>query len=254
MPRRLRSPRFAYIAVFSLGVTLLLIGAFQPNIWYDESYSVALARWDWADIWCLDTLDVHPPLYYLLLHAVRLIFGDSILAYRLFSIAGMVATATLGPTLVRRLWGDAEGLVFSALILLLPNMQHMAWQIRMYSWTVFAATLCFLLTVRIARAAREGERTTLRAWVMFAGASLACAYLHYYGTITAFLVNAGLLVQLLRARRGGGTCLRRAGDGASGSLPTVAAHAGFADSTRFERLLDHVLVPRLAARHHLPAV
>ena len=202
MPRRLRSLRLAYVAVFALGVSLLLIGAFHPNIWYDESYSVALARWDWADIWRLDALDVHPPLYYLLLHAVHLCFGDSVLVYRLFSAVGMVATAALGPVLVRRLWGDAEGLVFSALILLLPNFQHMAWQIRMYSWTVFAATLCFLLAVRIARAAREGERTTFRAWIMFAGASLACAYLHYYGTITAFLVNAGLLVQLLRARRG----------------------------------------------------
>ena len=201
MLQRLRTPRFVSIAIFAFGAALLFFGAFHGNIWYDESYSIALARWDWADIWRLDALDVHPPLFYLMLHAVGLLFGPSVLAYRLFSVAGMLATAALGPTLVRRMWGDAEGAVFSAFILLLPNMQRMAWQIRMYSWAVFAATLCFLVSVRIVRAAKAGRGVPWPDWAVFATASLACAYLHYYGAIAVFLVNAGLLVRLLHVGR-----------------------------------------------------
>ncbi|MFJ4248603.1 hypothetical protein [Pseudomonas sp. NPDC089741] len=47
-----------------------------PAIWYDEAYSLLLAREAPARIWALTALDVHPPLYYVLLHYWILLWGD----------------------------------------------------------------------------------------------------------------------------------------------------------------------------------
>ena len=155
---------WAWAGVFLLGLGMLIAGALNGNIWYDEGYSVALVRQDFAQIWQLTAIDVHPPLYYWMAHAVYLAVGESILAYRLLSVAGMVATALLGPVVVRRMFGERAGLAFSALVLFLPFSQHMAWQIRMYSWSMFTVSVCFLAALRLMSAAHANERAPRIAW------------------------------------------------------------------------------------------
>ena len=188
-----KSMRYAWAGVFLLGISMLIAGAFNGNIWYDEGYSVALVRQDFAQIWQLTAIDVHPPLYYWMAHAVYLAVGESILAYRLLSVAGTVATALLGLIVVRRMFGERVGLAFSALVLFLPFSQHMAWQIRMYSWAMFTVSVCFLAALRLMFAARAGERAPLIAWVALGISGIASAYLHYYAAVAAFIINVCLM-------------------------------------------------------------
>ena len=56
--------------VVCLVVLLLVAGALHGQIWFDESYSVALARESLADIWRIGAADVHPVLYYVALFTV----------------------------------------------------------------------------------------------------------------------------------------------------------------------------------------
>ena len=76
--------KYLHIAVIILGIIFLSICAFHTTLWFDESYSVAIAKHNFADIWNITGNDVHPPLYYWALHIIFLIFGNNILAFRIF--------------------------------------------------------------------------------------------------------------------------------------------------------------------------
>ena len=54
---------------------ILCLVSVQQTIWFDESYTAYLIRFDYTDIVRYTAVDVHPPLYYLLLKTWSLIFG-----------------------------------------------------------------------------------------------------------------------------------------------------------------------------------
>lgn len=222
------SSRWFHLAVLALGSAFVLVGAFHGFIWFDESYSVAIANHPFSEIWRIGSGDVHPVLFYWALHALNLVFGQNILAYRLFTVLGSIALASLGYTHVRRDFGWKPGVLFTAFVLFIPYTAIMATEIRMYSWATFSVMLCALTAWRIACALREpacegsvacvqkraqGKRLLAGAplswWVVFALSSLASAYLHYFGAMSAFMVNLLLLVFCINraARRRGAAAL-----------------------------------------------
>ncbi len=72
----------------------LLLRAFQLTfqpLWWDEGYSVFFATRDLGTMLARTAIDIHPPLYYLLLQAWIALLNTSDLALRLLSVAiGMV--------------------------------------------------------------------------------------------------------------------------------------------------------------------
>lgn len=194
--------RIGYIVVFVAGAALMLAPALTDVFWFDEAYSIALARQSLPEIWRIGAEDVHPLLHYVLLHGVRALFGECVIAYRLFSVAGMIATALLGPTLVRRDLGARIGLLYSALVLFTPYALFQATEIRMYSWAMFAVMLCFLVALRIVYALcqKPDENVPLSWWLAFGVSSFAAASLHYYALLAAFMLNLMVLIELVRVR------------------------------------------------------
>lgn len=196
-----------HVVLLAAGAAFLMLPASSATTWFDESYSIALARQPLGDLIAIAAADVHPPLYYLLLHAVYLVAGPSITAYRFFSAAGAVALAALGLTHVRRDFGPRAGALFTLAACLTPYLAYTAVQIRMYSWAAFAVTLCFIYACRLMRAVRAGRRPGALTWSVFALSSLAAAYLHYFGMIVAFILNAAvlgaLIAAMVRARKAG---------------------------------------------------
>ena len=63
------------IPVLAFALALRLIGLERRGIWFDEGVSVIIAQRDVAALLAATRLDVHPPLYYLLLH-FWLLFGS----------------------------------------------------------------------------------------------------------------------------------------------------------------------------------
>ena len=52
----------AHILIIVIGIIFLMVSNFQSNIWFDESYSVAISAHSFADIWSIGGHDVHPVL------------------------------------------------------------------------------------------------------------------------------------------------------------------------------------------------
>lgn len=224
--------RVAGVALLVIGAGFLLISAFQTNIWFDESYSVAIASHSFSEIWSIGSHDVHPVLYYWALHVVYLAFGSNIIAFRLFSALGSMAMAVLGVTCVAKDFGRMTGLLFTFFSLFIPVVGFMCLQVRMYSWASFSVALAAVFACRIAlvtSTATDGKNVVAPGggevpvgwWVVLFGASLASAYLHYYAAIAAFLINIFLLVVLFRHR---GTCKGRIRTFLCGAVITVACY------------------------------
>lgn len=112
--------KLVHIAIIILGTIFILIPAIHSNIWFDESYSVSIADKSFIDIWKITGNDVHPPLYYWMLHIIYLIFGTNIIIYRLFSALGIILLGIIGYTHIRKDFGEKTGIIFSYLSFFLP--------------------------------------------------------------------------------------------------------------------------------------
>ena len=112
--------KLVHIAIIILGTIFILIPAIHSNIWFDESYSVSIANKSFIDIWKITGNDVHPALYYWMLHIIYLIFGTNIIIYRLFSALGIILLGIIGYTHIRKDFGEKTGIIFSYLSYFLP--------------------------------------------------------------------------------------------------------------------------------------
>ena len=114
-PALLRSPRFWLIGILLLAWLLRLYHLNNMSIWWDESLSWERARQDLATILSNQiviqntvTRDLHPPLYFVLLHFTMLALGTGEFALRVLStFANLLTLALTYPVarLIARLGG-----------------------------------------------------------------------------------------------------------------------------------------------------
>lgn len=184
-----------HLILIVFGIIFISLSAFHTNMWFDEAYSVGIARQTFADIWNFGGHDVHPVLYYWVLRIVYLIFGQSLIAYRILSVIPIAIMIILGYTHIRKDFGEKVGFIFSFIAVFLPEMTTYAVEIRMYSWAILAVTVLAIYAYRLSK-----EDNT-KNWIIFFISSLCSIYLHYYGLMAAGLINVLLLIHLIRNKR-----------------------------------------------------
>ena len=184
------------IIIIILGTIFISLGAFHTNIWFDESYSVAISNHSFSEIWNIGGNDVHPVFYYMMLKIVSLIFGNNILVFRLFSIVPIVILSILGITHIRKDYGERTGIIFSFLTLFLPIIAAYSSEIRMYTWVMLFVTITAIYANRIYK-----NELSIKNWLIFALFSLLSAYTHYYGLMFAGIINVILFIYLLKNRK-----------------------------------------------------
>ena len=154
-----------------------------------------LSDYPLADIWLHASHDVHPPLYFMLLHGWMALFGDSLVSIRTLSVLPGIATVLLGMWLVRLIATPRAALVAGLLLALLPTAVRYSQEVRMYSlmglWLI-GATIALVYWVK----APHKHRYLVIYTVLMA----AAFYTHYF---TAFCVIAHWLYLLLSGRSTG---------------------------------------------------
>jgi len=174
---------FASIALF-LALAAYRLG--EATIWYDEAYSFALSDFDALELIRRTGLDVHPPFYYLLLKAWRILFGDSLLAIRSLSVfAGIGALIALQRLLLQRFSFKTANLAV-AVTAISPIFIRYAQEARMYMLVAFLMTLATLAFVKII----DGSRHQRRWQFIYALSLVLAVYSHYYAL---FIVLAHVL-------------------------------------------------------------
>ncbi len=191
--KALRNPWIAPALLFllALGVRLYRIGA--ESIWLDEATSLFLARQSVFDVVAWTARDIHPPLYYLLLHFWR-VLGESEMALRsLSALAGAASVAVLYG-LGRRLFDGRTGAVAALLLALAPLHVWYSQQARMYTWLgLWMVLAAYLLVLAL-------EEQKIGYWLALAVVNALALYTHYY-TVFGLLVQ-GLFALYLSWRTG----------------------------------------------------
>lgn len=182
--------------ILIVGTIFIFLSVFHSNIWFDEAYSVGMAKHTFVDIWKIGGHDVHPVLYYWMLRIINLLTSASVLAYRLFSALPIALLGLLGYTHIKKDFGEKTGILFSFFSYFLPMMAVYANQIRMYAWAIYIVTALSIYTYRI----YLGENTK-KNWIIFGVCSISSIFIHYYGLMAAGLINLFLLFYLIKNKR-----------------------------------------------------
>ena len=181
------------IAVVGILLLALAVRLYQLDlqvVWYDEAFSVWLARMPIDRAIYFTAQDVHPPLYYLLLHAWMTGFGDGVVAIRSLNVVLGVVTVAAGMLLAHRMASRRIAVMAGLLLAMFPIGVYYRQEARRYGliaglYTHYFAALGALVGwvyVLFARAP-GGQRliSMLRWWLC--NVLIASAYLPWLPTL-----------------------------------------------------------------------
>ncbi len=154
------------------------------DIWWDEARNIDVASRPLAQIAVAPELDIHPPVYFYLLHVWGRLAGAGAFAMRFFSTWFGVLLAPLMYALGRRIGGRWTGLGAALAAAALPFLLGEAQETRMYT-----ATLAWLACAGLAvlRAGDRGQTSKISGqWLLFALFS-ALALLTHYASVFALV-------------------------------------------------------------------
>jgi mannosyltransferase len=178
------------------------------SLWADEGNSVALAGRSLAEITYGAAYDIHPPLYYYLLHFWLWPFGTSEFAVR--SLSAVIGILLVGLTFLlgRRLFDARVGLVAAFLSAISPFQVYYSQEARMYILlaALSALSVYFFLRFMEAEAVETGRQQPLSLWAGFyILATVLALYTHYSFPFVLLVENLVYAFWLIvEARRGGG--------------------------------------------------
>ncbi|SQF95908.1 membrane protein [Paucimonas lemoignei] len=166
---------YPFLLIIALALLVRLYGITHSPLWFDEAFSVVLSNKTPASIWSHTADDVHPPLYYLLLRAWMLIFGDSVFSVRAMSALVGELTVVMGIWLVRVLAGHRAAILGGILLALLPIAVRYSQEARMYA---LLALFCIAATLALACWIMRPER---RGYLYIYTLMMAAGfYTHYF--------------------------------------------------------------------------
>jgi uncharacterized membrane protein len=184
----------------ALVATLLSLSiGLRQSVWFDEAYSIQLAKQSVSQLLALTAVDTHPPLYYLILKAWASIFGWSELALRSLSLVAFGGAVATGALLVKRMFGARIALVALGVMVVSPFLLRYGFEIRMYALASFigvVATYVLVLAVEMKASAARWRLYALYALLVAAG-----MYTLYYMAMLWLAHVAWLVWREWRGRR-----------------------------------------------------
>jgi uncharacterized membrane protein len=183
----------AFVALAALALGLRSSYLTVRGLWFDEAWSVRLARLPLSRmVEELRAVDSHPPLYALALWTWVKAFGDSEAVVRLLSVLAGTGTVVLTYVAARR-WRDQLVAVMAAFWVAVSPFHIMASQeARMYS-------LLGLLVLASSAALWEALQGTGKWWVIYGVFGSASLYTHYLAA--PMVLAQGLYVMVIDRSR-----------------------------------------------------
>ncbi|MEJ2212269.1 MAG: glycosyltransferase family 39 protein [Anaerolineae bacterium] len=207
--RRAVGLALALIVLLALGLRLARL-TFQP-LWWDEGWSLYFAASDVPSLLDLTSVDIHPPLYYLLLRLWEALAGSGVVSVRLFSVLIGTAAVPLIYLLGRRMLGRRGGLLAALLLALSPFHVYYSQEVRMYGLVTLLGLAAFYFAHRWA--SRPWATSRGPGWGSLLGYALAAAaalYTQYYVAFLLLGLNLALALHWLRRRPPAAMLRRRA--------------------------------------------
>lgn len=200
--RRVPSDPFLLGAIVLVGLVLRWPG-FNASLFADELSSFFLTGHSAGRLLHLlngHSVDLTPPLYFLIASGTRALAGNSVQSLRLISLIAGVAAIPLTQLLGRWTVDRRAGLVGASLVALSPYLLYYSTEARAYSLLM---ALSLGSTLALLKALQNGR---LGWWIAYGACACATAYTHYTGVFVlagqfawAFFTHPGARRQLLLA-------------------------------------------------------
>ncbi len=180
------------LAILSLALVIRMAGIAVESFWVDEAFSVWASEGTSAEIAERNARDIHPPAYYLGLHAWRSLITDTDVAIRAYSTVWSLLGICLLMLFARDLFGSRVALFAGLFAAVNPLDVYYAQEARMYAQTTTLGLAASFALWRWCQASRRAEG--LAGWWPWALAHVGFAtllLLTHYVAVT-FLVGQGI--------------------------------------------------------------
>lgn len=194
--KKIQLDRLVWHALPLLGLIIWGVLAANNGLWYDEAYSAALVRQDFAGLIETTGKDVHSPFYYILLKCFYHLCGGgtNYWSLKVFSLLFAFGYLLVGKYWIKRLYDEKTSIYFMAFSILMPAMMYHATNVRMYFCGLFFFTVTALLALELYRREDNGKPVQ---WVLFAIVSACSVYCHTYQMIETLLVYGFFFLMIL---------------------------------------------------------
>ena len=183
---RLLTPHLALLLLLLLAFALRIYALEGQSMWSDEGLSLYRARQQPAEIFQgliiidgVETHDTNPPFYFLLLHLLRTLAGESVFALRYSGVLAGVLAVPLIYSLGTIAYGRRVGFVAALLMAISPFHVWQSQVLRNYSLllTLNLASVYGLFRFVLAKS----NNLHWRWLILWLGAGLLGIYTHYFG-------------------------------------------------------------------------
>jgi hypothetical protein len=195
VPLPVRWPASAYAAIVLVACVFAFVGLDRSNYWADELFTVFVIGGDdgLAGVWRRALTDVHPPLYYMLLHGWSRLGGVSEAWLRLPSaVCAVLALLLTARVLWRRFTPAALGyaLAMAASSFFFFEQSQNA---RSYGVSILVAAGLLGLALRLRERTRATGPFPAGAFAALFALGLAGSFIHFYLLLLTGMVLAWLL-------------------------------------------------------------
>ena len=198
------------VSFVMLGISVYLCGS--SDIWYDEMFTMGFAGQSAAELISSTARDVHPPLYYLVVHLFVKLAGASfekqVFMAKLASVVPFFLCMLLSAVKVRKYFGIFTAGLFSFLVISMPQMAAYTVEIRMYGYALLFVTAAMLYAYEIVWEKREKKQASLWKWAGLTVCGICACYTHYFACVAACMVylylGVCLFSKMKREKRGAG--------------------------------------------------
>ncbi|MBI4300049.1 MAG: glycosyltransferase family 39 protein, partial [Chloroflexi bacterium] len=170
----------ALVLLAALMLRLYRLG--YQSLWADEGNSAIMAERTVGSIIENSAADIHPPLYYILLHWWSRLAGTSEIGLRLLSVIFGILLVLLIYKLGERLFNRWVGLVAAALAAMSPYLIYYSQEARMYMPVAALGTLSvYLMVLLIQRYLRSRiDRKLIGLALAYVAATATAIYTQYF--------------------------------------------------------------------------
>ena len=146
----------------------------RQSVWFDEAYSIMVAKQSVGEAIRLTALDTHPPLYYLFLKAWACLFGWGELALRSLSVIFYGASIAVVGGFIKKYFNARTAVYVLLTLLLTPLLMRYGFEIRMYAMASLIGVVATAMLVR----AHSSKRWT--DWLIYGALVALGMYTLYY--------------------------------------------------------------------------
>jgi len=164
-----------------LSLVLLIITAYEISIltdialWHDEAFSGLLPQYNLKEMIYRTGLDVHPPLYYILLKNWVMSLGNTLFTLRLFSVFFGILTVIALYLFLKEAFKNQKLALFSSILIALNSFFiQFVIEARMFTLGIFLVVLSSFFLIK----ALKNKKWSW--WLLYAITASCGLYTHYY--------------------------------------------------------------------------